>query len=86
MSRVQAPPSTSMTSTTPSSSTRPPFGAAPAKRRPGYANFALDEPALKLVLIENPGSGGSLNHLGVEVGVRRRGDRPRPAALAGTGL
>ena len=39
-----------------------------AKRRPGYANFALDEPALKLVLIENPGQGGSLsNHLGLEV-------------------
>ena len=44
------------------------FAAEPAKRRPGYANFALDEPALKLVLIENPGRGGSLNHLGVEVG------------------
>lgn len=44
------------------------FGAEPAKRRPGYANFALDEPALKLVLIENSGHGGSLNHLGVEVG------------------
>ena len=43
------------------------FGAEPAKRRPGYANFALDEPALKLVLIENPGHGGTLNHLGVEV-------------------
>jgi catechol 2,3-dioxygenase-like lactoylglutathione lyase family enzyme len=43
------------------------FGAEPAKRRPGYANYALDEPALKLVLIENPGHGGSLNHLGVEV-------------------
>ena len=43
------------------------FGAEPAKRRPGYANFALDDPALKLVLIENPGHGGSLNHLGVEV-------------------
>src|SRR5688572_2201578 len=43
------------------------FGAQPAKRRPGYANFALDEPAMKLVLIENPGQGGSLNHLGVEV-------------------
>ena len=43
------------------------FNAEPAKRRPGYANFALDEPALKLVLIENPGHGGSLNHLGVEV-------------------
>ena len=44
------------------------FGTDPAKRRPGYANFALTEPALKLVLIENPGHGGSLNHLGVEVG------------------
>jgi catechol 2,3-dioxygenase-like lactoylglutathione lyase family enzyme len=43
------------------------FDAEPAKRRPGYANFALDEPALKLVLLENPGAGGSLNHLGVEV-------------------
>jgi lactoylglutathione lyase len=43
------------------------FNAEPAKRRPGYANFALAEPALKLVLIENPGQGGTLNHLGVEV-------------------
>ena len=43
------------------------FSAEPVKRRPGYANFALDEPALKLVLIENPGQGGTLNHLGVEV-------------------
>src|SRR5450759_2821606 len=43
------------------------FSAVPAKRRPGYANFALDDPALKLVLIESPGFGGSLNHLGVEV-------------------
>ena len=34
------------------------FNAEPTKRRPGYANFALDEPALKLVLIENPGNGG----------------------------
>jgi len=44
------------------------FKTEPAKRRPGYANFAIDEPALKLVLIENDGAGGSLNHLGVEVG------------------
>ena len=44
------------------------FQAQPAKRRPGYANFALEEPALKLVLIENPGHAGTLNHLGVEVG------------------
>jgi catechol 2,3-dioxygenase-like lactoylglutathione lyase family enzyme len=43
------------------------FGAEPAKRRPGYANFALESPALKLVLIENRGQGGTLNHLGVEV-------------------
>ncbi|MDF3312287.1 ArsI/CadI family heavy metal resistance metalloenzyme [Rhodococcus sp. T2V] len=43
------------------------FGAAPAKCKPGYANFAIAEPPLKLVLIENPGRGGSLNHLGVEV-------------------
>jgi catechol 2,3-dioxygenase-like lactoylglutathione lyase family enzyme len=43
------------------------FGTPPAKQRPGYANFAIAEPPLKLVLIENPGQGGSLNHLGVEV-------------------
>jgi hypothetical protein len=43
------------------------FNTAPAKLKAGYANFAVTEPALKLVLIENPGSGGSLNHLGVEV-------------------
>jgi catechol 2,3-dioxygenase-like lactoylglutathione lyase family enzyme len=43
------------------------FGAEPAKRRPGYANFAITEPPLKLVLLENPGSGGTMNHLGVEV-------------------
>jgi catechol 2,3-dioxygenase-like lactoylglutathione lyase family enzyme len=43
------------------------FGSEPAKTRPGYANFAVAEPPLKLVLIENPGAGGSINHLGVEV-------------------
>ena len=43
------------------------FGAEPVKRRPGYANFAISEPPLKLVLLENPGQGGSLNHLGVEM-------------------
>jgi catechol 2,3-dioxygenase-like lactoylglutathione lyase family enzyme len=43
------------------------FGTEPAKVRPGYANFAIAEPPLKLVLLENPGQGGSLNHLGVEV-------------------
>jgi lactoylglutathione lyase len=43
------------------------FGTPPAKVRPGYANFAVAQPPLKLVLIENPGNGGTLNHLGVEV-------------------
>ncbi len=43
------------------------FGTEPAKVRPGYANFAIANPPLKLVLLENPGEGGSLNHLGVEV-------------------
>ncbi|WP_293003298.1 ArsI/CadI family heavy metal resistance metalloenzyme [Mycobacterium sp.] len=43
------------------------FGTEPAKRKPGYANFAITEPPLKLVLLENPGQGGTLNHLGVEV-------------------
>ncbi len=37
------------------------------QRRPGYANFAIAEPPLKLVLLENAGQGGSLDHLGVEV-------------------
>jgi lactoylglutathione lyase len=43
------------------------FGTAPAKVKPGYANFAIAEPPLKLVLLENPGKGGTINHLGVEV-------------------
>jgi len=43
------------------------FATEPAKIRKGYANFAIDEPPLKLVLIENPGHGGTMNHLGVEV-------------------
>ena len=43
------------------------FGCAPAKVREGYANFAIAEPPLKLVLIENADEGGTLNHLGVEV-------------------
>ena len=43
------------------------FGAAPAKVRHGYANFAIADPPLKLILMENRGQGGSLNHLGVEV-------------------
>ena len=43
------------------------FGTEPAKVKPGYANFAVVEPPLKLILIENTGHGGSVNHLGVEV-------------------
>ena len=43
------------------------FKVEPAKRRPGYANFAVTEPPLKLVLIENATQAGTLNHLGVEV-------------------
>ncbi len=43
------------------------FATAPAKRKPGYANFAVDSPPLKLVLIENPDAPATLNHLGIEV-------------------
>jgi catechol 2,3-dioxygenase-like lactoylglutathione lyase family enzyme len=44
------------------------FGAEPAKRRPGYANFAIADPPLKLVLFENADADATrLNHLGVEV-------------------
>jgi catechol 2,3-dioxygenase-like lactoylglutathione lyase family enzyme len=45
------------------------FGAEPAKRRPGYANFAIAEPPLKLVLLEGAaGAETRMDHLGVEVG------------------
>ncbi len=44
------------------------FNTEPAKRRPGYANFAITEPALKLVLLEGePGQATVMDHLGVEV-------------------
>jgi catechol 2,3-dioxygenase-like lactoylglutathione lyase family enzyme len=44
------------------------FGTEPAKQRPGYANFAITEPPLKLVLIEGrPDEPTVLDHLGVEV-------------------
>ncbi|MEB3369874.1 ArsI/CadI family heavy metal resistance metalloenzyme [Saccharopolyspora mangrovi] len=44
------------------------FGAEPAKLRPGYANFAIADPPLKLVLLEGePGQDTALDHLGVEV-------------------
>jgi catechol 2,3-dioxygenase-like lactoylglutathione lyase family enzyme len=43
------------------------FATEPAKRRPGYANFAVSDPPLKLVLIQNPAAAGTMNHVGVEV-------------------
>lgn len=61
------------------------FGTEPAKRRPGYANFAVAEPPLKLVLLENPGQGGTLNHLGVEVADTETVDAEQ-TRLAGHGL
>jgi catechol 2,3-dioxygenase-like lactoylglutathione lyase family enzyme len=61
------------------------FGTEPAKTRPGYANFAIAEPPLKLVLLENPGQGGTLNHLGVEVPDTETVEAEQ-ARLAGAGL
>lgn len=68
------------------------FGVEPHKRRPGYANFAIDNPPLKLVLIEvtdadrGTGVAGALNHLGVEVfsgeEVTQAADRLTRAGLA----
>jgi len=62
------------------------FATDPAKVRPGYANFAIADPPLKLVLIEGRGQAGSLNHLGVEVGsaaeVAAATDRLRADGLA----
>jgi catechol 2,3-dioxygenase-like lactoylglutathione lyase family enzyme len=61
------------------------FATAPAKVRPGYANFAVTEPPLKLVLIEGHGEPGTLNHLGVEVaGTEEVG--AAQSRLAGEGL
>ena len=66
------------------------FGAEPAKVRPGYANFAIADPPLKLVLIEHPesrgsGTDGALNHLGVEVETPDEVARAS-ARLSGSGL
>ena len=66
------------------------FATPPAKVRPGYANFAVADPPLKLVLIEHAddrGSGvvGALNHLGVEVGEPAE-VAAASARLAGEGL
>ncbi|MGD9705564.1 MAG: ArsI/CadI family heavy metal resistance metalloenzyme [Acidimicrobiia bacterium] len=43
------------------------FGVEPAKQRPGYANFEVADPPLKLALFENPDAASALNHLGVEM-------------------
>lgn len=55
------------------------FDTPPAKRHHNYANFAIAEPPLKLVLMTGDGDGGTLNHLGVEVAstddVTAAGDR-----------
>lgn len=61
------------------------FGSEPAKLRPGYANFAITEPPLKLVLIENKDQSGSLNHLGIEVADGATVDAEE-ARLGGAGL
>ena len=58
-------PSTSPTSTQAVDFYSKLFGTEPAKRKPGYANFAIADPPLKLVLFEGA-EGGTLNHLGVE--------------------
>ena len=61
------------------------FNIGPAKVKDGYANFAVAEPPLKLVLIQNPGQGGTLNHLGVEVASSDT-VHAEIARLAGAGL
>ena len=66
------------------------FATQPAKRRPGYANFAIADPPLKLVLVEHPdgrgyGTAGALNHLGVEV-MSPEEVRAATGRLAGEGL
>ncbi|GAA5155867.1 cadmium-induced metalloenzyme CadI [Nocardioides marinquilinus] len=59
--------------------------AEPTKVRPGYANFAVADPPLKLVLVETPGRGGTINHLGVEVADTDAVDVAQ-TRLAGAGL
>lgn len=61
------------------------FDAQPAKVKEGYANFAIAEPPLKLVLMENPGRGGTINHLGVEVETSEK-VHAEIARLSGEGL
>jgi hypothetical protein len=68
-----------------SRSTRSWFRAEPAKRKPGYANFVIADPPLKLVLLENQGAAGTLNHLGIEVASSET-VHAEIARLAGEGL
>ncbi|MEZ5143144.1 MAG: ArsI/CadI family heavy metal resistance metalloenzyme [Acidimicrobiales bacterium] len=60
------------------------FATEPAKRKPGYANWEIADPPLKLVLFEAP-EGGTLNHLGVETDSAAEVTEAE-ARLAGTGL
>ena len=59
------------------------FGVPAHKQREGYANFVIADPPLKLVLIEKPGAGGGLNHLGVEAPTSRAGRRGADAVPRG---
>ena len=61
------------------------FGSPPAKVREGYANFAIENPPLKLVLFEGAGETGSINHLGVETETAAEVVAAE-ARLAGTGM
>ena len=66
------------------------FDTEPARRRPGYANFAIAEPPLKLVLFEGAGTTGTINHLGVETEtveeVHDAADRLVASGLTTTGV
>ena len=66
------------------------FGSAPAKVKPGYANWAIEDPPLKLVIFEGAGEHGTINHLGVETDsadeVVAADRRLREAGLDTTGI
>ena len=68
------------------------FATQPNKLEPGYANFAVADPPLKLILFEAPAAGSRLNHLGIEVGSasevqarQHRLDREGVPSVAATG-
>lgn len=61
------------------------FDTKPAKTKPGYANFAIENPPLKLVLFEGAGASGSINHLGVETEIAEEVVAAE-ARLTGSGL